>query len=121
MAIVYSIEKQGTLLKVVSKGKDENLQEVLEYAQAIIGAAMKFKCKKILCDERELQYALSTLDTYKLAEEASAYSKHTTRIAIVCAPKFLKDGLFYENVASNRGLTVRVTSDYDKAVEWLSK
>lgn len=121
MAIQYSIEVQGTLLKVVSKGKDENLQEVLDYAHAIIGAALEFKCKKVLCDERKLQYKLSTLDTYKLAEEASVYSKHTTRIAIVCGVKYLKNGLFYETVASNRGLTVHVTADYDEAADWLSK
>jgi hypothetical protein len=121
MAIQYSIETQGTLLKVVTKGKDENLQEVLDYAHAIIGAALKFNCRKILCDERKLQYTLSTLDTYQLAEEASAYSTHTNRIAIVCSAKYLKDGLFYETVASNRGLTVRVTTDYDKAVDWLNK
>jgi hypothetical protein len=121
MAIQYSIETQGTLLKVVTQGKDENLQEVLDYAHAIIGAAVEFKCKKILCDERKLKYTLSTIDTFKLAEEASVYSAHTNRIAIVCSAKYLKDGLFYETVASNRGLTVHVTTDYNEAVEWLRK
>lgn len=119
MAISFKIEDRDHFLTVVAKGKDDNLKEVEAYSKAIIEAAIKYKSKKILCDERELEYAISIVDTYKLAEAASVYAGNVLKIAIVCDTKNLTDGKFYETVASNRGLYIRVTADFDEAVNWL--
>ena len=119
MAIKYQIEKQEEWLKVVASGEDDSLEEVLAYGGAIIQAAIEYSSKKILCDERGLRYAISLTDTYKLAEEASRFAKNVVRIAIVCNAHYLDEGRFFETVASNRGLIIRVTSNYDEATAWL--
>ena len=119
MAIIFEIENTNKYLKVVTKGNDESMEEVLRYAGSILTSAIEFQSRKILCDERNLVYEISTLDTYLLAEKAAKHSKHLIKIAIVCKTEYLKDGKFYETVASNRGLTVRVTSDIDEAEKWL--
>jgi hypothetical protein len=119
MSINFHIENQSEWLKVVASGEDDNLEEVLAYGSAIIQAAIEYSSKKILCDERKLQYTLSITDTFKLAEEASRYAKNVVRIAIVCDAQYLDDGRFFETVASNRGLIIRVTSSYEEASAWL--
>lgn len=119
MAIKYQIENQANYLKVVASGRDDSLKEVISYSDAVMSAALEFSCKKILCDERELEYALSVSDTFELAEKVSLFASKLRKIAIVCNKDFLKDGKFYETVATNRGLFVRVTSDYDEAIAWL--
>jgi hypothetical protein len=119
MAISFQIENEECFLKVVAKGKDDDLNEVLAYSNAVVEAAIHHKSKRILCDERELEYSISVIDTFRLAESASIYANNLSRIAIVCDPKYLVDGKFYETVASNRGLFVRVTANYEEAVEWL--
>ncbi len=121
MAIDYKIRYRDGILKVTTKGADENLEEVLQYTNAIIEAAFKHQSRLILCDERELEYKLTTLDTYKLAEFASTYSNHIAKIVIVCNPRCLPEGKFYETVTTNRGLKVRVTTDIEEAEKWLNE
>jgi hypothetical protein len=120
MAISYLMETDGYLLKVWAKGKDDSPDDVYKYMAAIVAKAIESESKKILCDERQLEYAVSILDTFELAEEASKYSGKFAMIAIVCNKKYLKDGKFYETVASNRGLKILVTDNYDDAVKWLA-
>lgn len=119
MAINYTFSIEDKTLKVVATGKDDNLQEVKNYSQAVIDEAIKNECDFVFCDERNLEYSLSMIDTYRLAEEASKKVKRTARIAIVCNEKYIEDGKFYETVVSNRGLRVVVTSNYDMAISWL--
>ncbi len=121
MAISYEINADGDLLYVKASGKDDNLEEVMSYNQAVIGAALNNKSKKVLCDERDLIYTISTFDTFNLAEEASAYARYMARIAIVCNEQSLPEGKFYETVSRNRGLKVLVTSNFDEAVSWLNR
>lgn len=120
MAITYKIESEGEFLKVVAKGKDDDLEDVTTYSNAVIDAAIDNKSKRILCDERGLEYSISVIDTYRLAESTSVYARSLSKIAIVCDPRYLLDGKFYETVASNRGLFVRVTADFGEAMEWLN-
>lgn len=119
MAINYKYEQKDKILMVSTSGKDESLEEVLEYARNILGLALKLNCTHVLCDERQLEYNISFIDTYELAEAASKEARSLRKIAIVCDPKYLKDGGFFETVAQNRGLIIFMTSDYEKALEWL--
>lgn len=119
MAIKYSIENNEKYLKVTANGVDDNLSQVMEYAQAVIAAAMEYQSSKILCDERNLKYNLAVMDTYQLAEFASQYAKYCAQIALVCNKQSMKDGEFYETVSSNRGLIVKVFSSFKEAEKWL--
>lgn len=119
MAIEYDYDVDGRLLSITAKGTDDNLEEVGNYARAVLGLSMKNNCNQIICDERELEYTLSTLDTFTLAESASREARNLDKIAIVCQQKQLRDGKFYETVSTNRGLSVFVTSSKDQAMEWL--
>lgn len=120
MSIKYTFAVEDNTLKVIARGKDDSLQEVKDYALAVIDEVVKEGCARVLCDERSLEYSISIIDTYSLAEEVSKYSTRAERLAIVCSDKFIKDGKFYETVASNRGLKVLVSSNYDLAVSWLN-
>lgn len=119
MAIMHEILNSNAYLKVIASGIDDNLSQVQEYAQAVIEAAHKYQSLKILCDERLLNYNLSTIDTFELANFASQYAKFCRKIAIVCNPNSLEAGKFYETVSQNRGLTVKIFTDFSEAEEWL--
>lgn len=119
MAIQYNFQIEKDCLHVKTTGKDESLEQVLAYSQALLAKALESNCTKVLCDERKLEYQLSVLETFQLAEKASELIPKVAQIAIVCHSKYLDDGKFYENVTSNRGLIVRVTNDYEDAANWL--
>lgn len=119
MSIHFSIIHEGNLLKVKASGKDDNIEDVLNYTNAIIDAALQYNAHRILCDERDLEYNLSIGETFQLAEIVAEKHKYAVRIAIVYHPKFIRDAQFYETVATNRGLIIKVTSNIDLALRWL--
>lgn len=121
MAIEYSIEYKENLLRVTAKGFDDDLQDVLGYVDAIVKAAFEYQSQLILCDERNLEYRITTLDTFQLAEFASQYAKHLAKIAIVCNEKCLEEAKFYQTVTTNRGLQVKVMTNLEEAENWLLK
>lgn len=119
MAIHFTTRIEGPLLRVETSGFDESLEDVMAYGSALIETCLAHQLTRVLCDERALEYRLNTLDTYALAAWISEQVPHVVRIAVVCAPKSAADARFWENVAVNRGLTVRAFLDPDAAERWL--
>ena len=121
MAITFQSEIADGLLLITTSGRDENLQQVIDYGCAIIDLAVESGVTLILCDERNLEYALDTFDTFQSAQKIAELAPRLARIAIVCGPQFFKDGKFWETVAVNRALQVRVDTDIERAKAWLVK
>ncbi|MFM8332326.1 MAG: hypothetical protein ACKN9T_11615, partial [Candidatus Methylumidiphilus sp.] len=75
----------------------------------------------VLCDERKLDYRLGTFDIYEAAKFLAEQVPRAAKAAIVCNAKYIEDARFWENVAVNRGLSVRVFCDIDAAERWLAE
>lgn len=121
MAIHFDYSIENNTLKVIPYGKDESLEDAMNYGFQILKLSIENQCTKVFCDERNLEYSISVLDTYQLAETASKEARNLIKIAIVCDEKYLEDGNFYETVARNRGLNVLATPDYNQAKDWLEE
>ncbi len=120
MAIEHSARLEGGLLVVKASGFDENIEQVREYGLWIIDEALRLDVTHILCDERDLEYRLSTLDTFAIASYIAEAAPRMAKIALACNPRFMADAVFWENVAVNRGLIVKVFKDIDDARAWLT-
>lgn len=121
MAIDYSITPKGSLLVVKAGGRDESLEEVAAYGAAVIEACKEHGCDKIICDERELEYDLNLLETLNLGSFYSEVTPTAVRVAIVCSPDSYDEARFFEDVSVNRGLTLHIFLDYDRAMKWLTE
>lgn len=119
MAIRYKIKPEGNLLVVKTSGVDESLEEVEQYGMAVIKACLEGNYSRVLCDEVDLEYRLAPFDTYRSAEFIASQAPKVGRVALVCNEKFFTDARFWETVAVNRGLTVRVFKDVEAARQWL--
>lgn len=121
MAITFEIQPQGSRLMVTATGYDEDAEEVLNYGKSVLQAAIENGCSQVLCDESALEYRIDTVDIYDLANKAVSLAKALRKIAIVCRPEDYEDGMFYENVAVNRGLHVKIFKDLAEARQWLDE
>ena len=119
MAIQHSVELKDNILYVKASGRDDDINDVIQYGEALIKAAVEMGATYVLCDETELEYAIGTLDTFQAAEYIAKAAPRVGRIAIVCHPRYAKDGKFWETVAVNRGLLVRMFTDTGEAEGWL--
>lgn len=119
MSITFNAEIRAGVLYVTASGRDRNVLEVIEYGQAIIGLAAESGVRYVLCDERKLKYEIKTFDIFEAAKEIVRYAPRASRVAIVCAPEHFKEGKFWETVAVNRGLQVRMDVEIERAKAWL--
>ena len=69
MSITYESEISESMLIVTASGRDEDVQQVIDYGLSIIRLAVESGATHILCDERNLEYALGTFDTYDVAKQ----------------------------------------------------
>jgi hypothetical protein len=121
MAISYFFETKENFLRVKSIGFDEDLNEVNAYGLAVVSVAISYDSTRILCDETELEYTLGTVDTFESAKVISHAAPKIARIAIACKPCHFQDAAFWETVAVNRGLTVRVFRTLAEAEDWVMR
>ncbi|MDM7926783.1 MAG: hypothetical protein QUS35_12275 [bacterium] len=119
MPIDYSMTIRRGILFVKARGRDDRLEDVEAYSRAVLAEAVASGCTKVICDETELVYSLNLVDTYELAEFISAHAPGVGRAAVVCNPGQIQDASFWENVAVNRGLQVRVFPDLNSAETWM--
>jgi hypothetical protein len=121
MAIKYSFSQEDDLLIVRTRGFDESLAEVRDYNRAVKKEAERLGCTKILADERELEYRLSVIETYQLAEDLADLVDAFQKIALVTHTNNREAADFWENVAANRGARVKVFYTIDLARSWLTE
>lgn len=120
MAIKYAFICENHFLRVIASGKDDDLEQVQEYGMAVIKAAVENDASKVLCDERELEYTLGTFDTYESARIIAEAAPNIVKVAIVCKSENIGDAKFWETVATNRGLHIRIFNNIEDAQAWLS-
>ena len=121
MAIHYSFFPEEGFLRVKATGRDENLNEVIEYGMAIINKALEINATRILCNEVELEYELSTVSTFTAGKFISEHAPKVAKVAVVCNIRFLPDARFWEDVTHNRGLQTGVFTDIAEAEAWLNE
>ena len=121
MAINYKTHVEGNILHVTTSGFDESLEEVIAYGEAIMAEATKHGCTRILVDERQLEYRLSTVDTYELANYYAKTFRGIAKVALVTSSENLEDAKFWETAVRNRGLFYRIFTSKEEAEVWLDR
>jgi len=119
MAISFESTVEDGVLYVTARGRDESMEEVLEYGASLIEKAAEAGVTHVLCDERQLEYALNTMQIFESAKQIAELVPRVAKVAIVCNPRDVDDGRFWETVAVNRGLQVSMGTDIEQARAWL--
>lgn len=120
MAIKVEVIDTKDILRVKASGIDDNLEQVIEYGSKLIELAKQYNVTKLLCDEQNLIYNLNTVDNFEAAEFIAKHAPKVARVAIVFNPQNFKDAEFWETVAVNRLLKIKLCKTIEEAEEWLS-
>ena len=119
MSINYNIKDEDRFLRIISSGSCEDLSQLKEYVLAIHNAVMASKNTRVLVDETQLEYKLSTTDSFYSGRFVSNLNPKPKKIAVVCKLDGWDDAKFWETVAFNRGVMVQVFKDNDSAENWI--
>jgi hypothetical protein len=75
---------------------------------------------EILLDTREAETALSVVDIFQLGEALAVHSSiRRSKIAFLTSIRDTKEAEFLETTTANRGLRVRMFTDFEEAITWL--
>jgi hypothetical protein len=119
MSIKYQIQNEDAFLRVTAAGTCDDLSWLKEYVLAINGAALSAGLTKVLVDEREMCYHLTTVDSFESGKLVAEMSHFGIRAAVVYNLDGEADSRFWETVAVNRGATLKAFDDIDDAEKWL--
>ena len=112
------IEPQSDHLHVVVSGSFNHAQ-LADAVKDIFAASYRHNLRKILIDSRTLEGKISVKARYDAGRIAAELQRQTVRLAIVASEDQVWPDRFLENVANNRGVRTKVTTDMAEALEWL--
>jgi hypothetical protein len=99
---------------------------VLDFAvskQALLDIASEIEQPgeyEILVDTRNAEVVLSLVDIFELGEALAAHpSLRRSKIACLTSIRDMKEAEFLETTTANRGLRVRMFTDFEEAITWL--
>jgi hypothetical protein len=121
LVIDFECRIEGDVLRIKARGKDDSLQDVIDYGMGVLQEAISGDFSRVICDERELEYNLKIYETFESAKKMADSSPKNGKVAIVASRKNIEDARFWETVATNRGLNVRVFDDMREAERWIAK
>lgn len=84
-------------------------------------ASQKSQHPKVLLDCRKMTGSMPIMARYEVAVYAETAREVISKIALVNRPEVILSDGFVENVAVNRGVGVKIFTDFDEAVRWLSE
>jgi hypothetical protein len=85
----------------------------------IFATSSKNRLFKILIDGRTLEGEISLMARYDLGRIAAGLQEEPVQLAVVGTEQQVWPDRFGENVANNRGLRTKVTTDMAEALAWL--
>lgn len=105
-------------VKLSGKFPVELLREDENAFQPLISECCKANIRKVIIDICNLDVKLSIMELFKTGEDASELKKFGLKVALLAKKETIS--YFFDNVTQNRGDQVRVFTDYDIAVKWLT-
>jgi len=112
------IEPRPDHLLAVASGSFDHAQ-LADVLKDIFTASSRHGLRKILIDARTLEGEISLMARYDLGRIAAELQREPVRIAVVASEDQIWPDRFGENVANNRGVMAKVTTDIAEALKWL--
>jgi len=117
---LFQVEQMRGYLaaRFIGSGAAEDIWQEFEF---IAEHCKRTKNNKLLMDVTRYEGKISLIEKYSAAEESRIFSRYGIKVAFVDIPERVDPEKFAEMVARNRGVNVRLFSDFQAAEEWLLK
>ena len=118
-----TLDTENGIVRVVARGElvKESGEEIITKAR-MTAAEHQYH---ILCDVRQAEVKVSIADWFFLPRTLPVYKNNKTRIiktALIISPRNQESEYrFYETVAQNEGMNLRVFLKEEEAVEWIKE
>ena len=114
-------------LSIVDKGKyllaeffgEFSVEAGKQCVDRMADACEQYGRSRVLLDCRRMSGSMPVIDRYQVAEYGTSKRDVFRRFALLNREDVVLPDNFVENVAVNRGMVMRVFTDFDQAEHWL--
>jgi hypothetical protein len=117
--LVKKVEIRSDYIYISTTGNYLKTPQAIEIIKEIFELSLKHEVTKFILDISQMKRIPPVQERYELGEIAAKVWGHTLRVAIISKPSDISG--FFENVAVNRGASVKVLPSLKEAEEWLSE
>jgi hypothetical protein len=114
---VKIVRKEGYLHVTVSGAFTVALAK--QSVDMLAATCSKEDCYAVLFDCRPMTGEMRIFDRYTIGQYGSEVLSHAIKVAMLAREDQVSPDDFFENVAVNRGMILKVFSDEKKAIAWL--
>lgn len=87
----------------------------------MVAAGKKENCKKVLLDIRPMTGEIGVLDRFESGRYGALTIPRTFKIAVLGRADQISPDKFFQTVARNRGVNLKVFSEFEETLEWLKR
>ena len=117
--IKFSTKNKDRFLEIISRGSCDDLKQLRDYILALRNIPLSSGQTRVLVDESRLEYKLQTVEIFNSGRFVSFLEPKPSKIAVLSRLDGFGDAKFWETVAVNRGVAVRVFKDKGSAKQWI--
>jgi hypothetical protein len=114
-----SISDKGSYLLVEFFGRF-SVEAGKQCVDEMVEASQKNDRSKVLLDCRRMTGSMPVIDRFEVAEYGAIKGRVLMQLALLNREDVVLPDNFVENVAVNRGMRMKVFTDFDEAVLWLT-
>ena len=117
----FEFDKDAGICTVCVTGTFTRPRDAVEIEHVVINLHNELGCSRFLVDMTNAHIVSTTFDTFKAGNPPAEISNTLRgfRVAVLYS-ELTEDDRFLETVAVNRGFTMYVFDENDKAVKWLN-
>ena len=87
----------------------------------MVDACVEEDCDNVLFDCRSMSGDISVMDRFSMGKYGGEHINPDIRIAMLGHRRHILPDKFFENVAHNRGIQMKLFSDIEEAIAWLKE
>ena len=117
---MMSIHNKGSYLLIEFFG-EFSVEAGKQCVDRMMEACLKQRQSRVLLDCRRMTGSMTVISRFQVAEYGAFSLDFLNRFALVNRDDVLLPDNFVENVAINRGMDMKIFTDFDAAEQWLTE
>ena len=120
MSASIDVLSKGTYIQVTYVG-DFTRAEARRCIDVCTTSCLDHGLMRVLLDVRQMTGDMTVMDRFQTALYGIKLRKHKIKTAMLANDRIVLPDRFFESVARNRGIRIRVFTDEDQALAWLEE
>ena len=120
MKLSAELDREENILAIHVRGEYRRPDDGFEAQRFVVDSYSEYGCRRVLLDLTDATVIPGTMPAFETAHPNPDMAAELLKFSFAAVYREItEDERFFENVAVNRGLRIRVFDELEEALEWL--